>query len=490
MFEAALPSVETLLVSGGDSRITLDPHTGCNTYGCPPRPQPDWLAFGSSTASPISAAGLAAATCLHERLQHALTHGASAAQAHAAELVRQRNALQQLYAGQDDAVIFAGSGSELHLLAAQLAATNTPLPLRIIGIAAAETGSQVPAALRGLHFGRPDATAGTPLAAARRPEFVDLAVREPDGMPRAMAAVDADFQAQAQSAMAADRQVLLIVADVAKTGILAPSVDCVRSLQQQFGERLQVLVDACQLRLAPGTVRAWLAQGCLVAITGSKFFGGPSFSGALLVPAPLAARWRTTPAPVSLQAYSTQADWPANWQVNTLPAQANFGLLLRWAAALAEIQALHALPAARVRQVLEHCAARVRERLAQDALLEALPVPTLNRQALPGVDAAGWDGCQSIFPFLLRRPDGRYLTPAETTALQRDLLLGGSGLACQFGQPVTCGQRNGQPIAALRLCFSARQIVSAAPSQAALEALSAQALLALEQAGTALGKTA
>ncbi|WP_067169984.1 hypothetical protein [Sterolibacterium denitrificans] len=496
-----MPSVEALLVSGGDARIALDPASGCNIYGCPPRPAPRLLAFGSSTASPVSPAGLAAATQLHARLQRSLAAGATVAaacarQIHAEELARQRGELQSLYADAAADIIFASSGSELHLIAAQLAAANAAQALRIVGIAAAETGSQVPAALRGLHFARHGAEDGRPIIAGRTLEFVDVAVRDAGGRPRPPAEVDADIGAQVLAAAAEDRQVLLIVADVAKTGLLAPTPACVMALQRQLGARLTILVDACQLRLAPATLQAWLAQGCLVALTGSKFIGGPSFSGALLVPSRLAARWRNTAVPASLRAYSAQAAWPAGWRVDALPDTPNFGLLLRWEAALAEMRAFHALPDAGVRRILEHCAAAVRDRLARDPLLEALPVPPLERHALPGGEgegapAARWDTCQTIFPFLLRRPDGRYLDAAATAAIQRDLLRGASengnvGLRCQFGQPVACGQRDGQAIAALRLCFSARQIVAAAQGPAALAALSAQALLALDRVAARL----
>ena len=46
--------LEQLLLAGGGSRLEVDPATGLNAYGCAPRPRPDVLAFGSSTASSIS----------------------------------------------------------------------------------------------------------------------------------------------------------------------------------------------------------------------------------------------------------------------------------------------------------------------------------------------------------------------------------------------------------------------------------------------------
>ena len=56
--------------------------------------------------------------------------------------------------------------------------------------------------------------------------------------------------------------------------------------------RVQVVVDACQMRLGRPRLKKYLDRGYLVIVTGSKFFTGPAFSGALLVPAGLARRAR------------------------------------------------------------------------------------------------------------------------------------------------------------------------------------------------------
>ncbi|MBV2234767.1 MAG: hypothetical protein KUL75_04390 [Sterolibacterium sp.] len=473
MAESRLPAVSELLVSGGDARIHIDPASGRNAYGCLPVPEEELLAFGSCTASSISPAGLAAASHLHTALQHDPAAARSA-------LTRQRASLQALLAlPACTEIVFAGSGSELHLIAAQLVAANTQQTLCIIGIDETETGSQVPAALRGLHFGRQGRAAsqnGQPLMSASRPTYQAIAVREADGTARPPDQVDADYQRQVQAAANRGAHVLLIVTEVAKSGLLAPGPVCVRALQQQLGsQRLTVLVDACQFRLKPARLRDWLASGCLLAITGSKFFGGPSFSGALLLPAELAARWRKTAVPASLHDYSTQTAWPAGWSVAALPGHINNGLLLRWEAALAEMRAFHALTDGQVEGVIKKFAAAIEQRLVDDPQLSALPLPAQQR-------AAGRDAGPTIFSFLLRDAAGHYLDAAQTASLQRALLLAPAPgqSRCQFGQPVICGQRAGHPVAALRLCLGARQIVAAARSPAALVALCQQAGHALD----------
>src|SRR5580692_2702304 len=46
--------LDSLLITGGDSRLTLNPATGLNEYGCQSTPCPETLSFSSSTATSIS----------------------------------------------------------------------------------------------------------------------------------------------------------------------------------------------------------------------------------------------------------------------------------------------------------------------------------------------------------------------------------------------------------------------------------------------------
>lgn len=533
-----------LLSSGGDCRIALDADSGRNAYGCMPSVVADCLEFGSSTASHLSPRGLSAASQLRQQLLQALDQGQPALAVYKAALASQRQELLALYGeieGNEGSggnreeitqaknnprtgpssntaseLIFASSGSELHLLAAQLVAAQAiqttrnsqesgkQQALSILCIDANETGSLVPAALRGLHFGRhAPAENGQPIIHAADQiqhqatphNLTNIAVRDSTGQPRPNSAIDAEFTAQARAALASSQQLLLIVADQSKSGLRVPTAACVHALQQEFGARLHVLVDACQLRLAPDSVRNWLQAGCLVAITGSKFFGGPSFSGALLLPAALATRYRKHlhTLPPALAAYSSQANWPARWPSSTLADSSNFGLLLRWEAALAEMRAFHRLPPSHVHNILKACAHTIHRQLARSARLTALP--SALPDAAPGTtlshsQTARWDACQSIFPFLLHHADGHPLPPAAANQLQRELLQGQHGHpACQLGQAITCAQHQGDPnhpIAALRLSLSARQLTNAAHSPQALNTLQQHIVQALQQVESAL----
>lgn len=502
---SALPETEQLLVEGGDARILLDPDAGVNKYGCPPFPDPEMAAFGSSTASIVSEAGFAAAEGLRRRLLGALDT-ASPAAVYAAELDRVRRELLGLCGLADlpgVEVLFAASGTDLHLLAAQLTAGSTPGPALVVTVEEGETGSGVPAALAGRHFSTRSPSGervsqGELLSVGRPIETASVALRDADGALRTEAAVDGEFETLVARAAAQGRRVLLVPADLTKSGCLAPSPRCVLSLQNRFFSTIDILIDACQFRLAPATLRAYLETGFMVALTGSKFLSGPSFSGALLVPPSAARRWRQGPLLPALRPYSVRADWPRGWNpARGMGDRGNFGLLLRWEAALAELRAFCAVPEQVVAAVLEDLTGALRRRLTSDPHFEEVPAPRLDRRPL--TESSGWDRIRTIFPFLLHRPCGEGgwapLSREETArvyALLPQALAdldpspssgrreGLGDFRCQLGQPVACGRRGAEARSALRLCLSARLVVEAAQGNGAA-ALKERIFLALDK---------
>jgi hypothetical protein len=485
------PSTQDMLCEGGDARLMLDPVSGRNRYGCTPHPADGAAHFGSATASTISPAAFAAADDLRRRLAQAGSREL-AATTYASELDRVRTDLIGLCGLHDLAgldVVFAASGTDLHLLAAELFASPASAPTLCIDVEPEETGSGVPAALAGRHFS-PCAALGSPVtegapvgAVAAGSEFVAVAARASDGGLRAPAEVEADLDALCHAAARAGRRVLLAVSDVSKTGLISPGLDVVLALRRRFPGCIEVLVDACQFRLSPATMRAYLDQGFLVAVTGSKFLAGPTFSGALLVPASASEHLRGRLLRPGLQAYSARADWPGDWVAGAgLTDVANFGLLLRWEAALTELRAFRAIPEADVETFVARFAGAVEARLTDDPAFKPLAGRDLDRSAIGA--AGGWDQQPTIFPFLLRHMDGPhtgYLSLAANQDVYRSLM--SASTPVRLGQPVLCGQRQGRPISALRLCNSARLIVEgAANGSARTQAVIDRAMAALDQA--------
>jgi len=462
----SLPTTAQLLVSGGDERIVLDPLRGVNRYGCAPAPDPDLLDFASATASVISSAAFQMADKLRARLEQDIRR-LSPATVHARELTRIRKELLALCALGDlpePDIVFAASGTDLHRIAAQLAQAASAQPVLAIMVNEAETGSGVLAAVTGSQ------------AAI---EVATVALRKPDGTPRSAQEIDAEFTALALQAHAAGRHVLLIQTDISKTGMIAPGYGCTAALQQALGMQLDVLIDACQFRIAPATLRACLAQGYAVALTGSKFVGGPSFSSALMIPAQTAERLRKRPFPGKLATHSTVADWPDCWPVqDVLETSCNFGLLLRWEAALCELRAFRALPEADITSFLQTFAQAVQTKFSGNTTLSPVPVPQLDRSAL--LAQSGWDRIQTVFPFQLYRDTVSGIRPLdaeETKKVYRNLP--SADTHCQLSQPVSYGAE----LNALRLCVSARLVVQAVAHDGVYAgSIIAQALAVLDQA--------
>jgi hypothetical protein len=460
--ELALPDVQVMLAEGGDFRLALDPITGRSRYGCSATPDPGPADFGSATASAISSQGFDAAGALHCRLEEADGREPRSV-TYARELQRLRGDLIGLCGLRDVSgldVVFAASGTDLHLIVAELVSGPAAAPTVCINTEPEETGSGVPAALGGRHFSGWTAL-GAPVCdgAAIGPggtKVVAVSARAGDGRLRPASEVEAELNAVAKAAVDAGGKVLLTLADSSKTGLISPGLEAVLALRERFGDQVEVMVDACQFRLAPRTLQAYLDQGFLVAVTGSKFLTGPTFSGALLVPGAVAERLRARLPRPGLRPYSARAEWPASWVASAaLTDAANYGLLLRWEAAMSELRAFRAHPGAAIEAAARVFAEAVQARLDRDPCFEPLDTRLLDRSAL-GVDQ-GWDAVPTIFPFLLRHDRSTH-DGLLSQAAHQDAYRGLMGGRVRLGQPVACGVRDGRPISALRLCNSTRLI--------------------------------
>lgn len=420
-----------MLVAGGDERLRRDPNTELNRYGCPVLPDSGLIALGSSTASPISEPAYLASKLLHLRFQASLRkESAELVYARESTLIR-RELLSLCRLGDLSGLELqlAASGTDAHQAAARRVANSVGKPVHTLTVEEAETGSYVVAAM-----------------SSPANQVSTIALRLADGTPRSASEIDADFARHAEQVIAAGRHLLLVMVDVSKTGLLAPSPTLAAELHQRWPQQCDVLVDACQFRFSPATLRCYLELDFMVAITGSKFIGGPSFSGALLIPETSAARLKATTAE---------------------PESPNFGLLLRWQAALEEFRAFSQLPRSSVSRVLSMFATAMESRLKSSPLCVAFPVPKLERPFL--IESDDWGLIQSIFPFSLRHPkSGSAFTLDETRLvyqmLQRDLGDQSPHAKTRFlvGQPVAYGCRDGTSLGALRICASTRMIVEAA----------------------------
>lgn len=354
------------MTRGGDARIVLDPVTALNRYHSAPYPR-DVLAFASSTANDLSADAMA-------YLEAEFAGGADrleAGNAYAAYLEKLRGRIAAAYklpGGTD--IFFAPSGTDLEYVALLAVAGRKPNGVANLLLGADEVGSGCIHSAAGCYFANE-----TALVADVKPcvaisglppiEMGDFPVRNAGGEAYDSATLVGQMEAAIGKALAEGRYPLVHVVHGSKTGLVLPHLDDIDRLQLRFGGDVAFVVDACQARITTQAIHDYLARGIIVFLTGSKFMGGPPFSGFALLPAGIA----TAAAPLAggMASVFRRAEVPAGWAgAEVLPDSGNAGLALRLSASLFELerfQQLSLMRVARVVSAFNQAAGRLAERL-------------------------------------------------------------------------------------------------------------------------------
>ena len=500
--------LDFLLAGGGDTRLAVDPETGLNGYGCRPFPRPEAFTFASSTATSISDHAYAAAGAAREALVAATIAREGAFDARI-EAMRARLLALLGLAGSGTEIVFTPSGTDAQLQALFLVQTFLGGPLTSIVVAADETGSGTGFAVTGRHFNTCTALGhnvlkGDALAGMGDVTRMDISVCDESGRVRSLDETDRDVIAAVQSAVCNGRKVLLQTMDRSKLWRRAPSQGCVREIQARWPNAVQVVVDACQMRASPERIRSYLGRGEMVLVTGSKFFTGPPFSGALLVPAFLSAQFcGDVRIPRGLCDYSNASDWPPRWHsiCAQLPDTCNVGQWLRWEAALAEMETYFDVPQSFRDKALQRFGATASHLIGAGGLdlLDEDPC-----DASDSIDDREFT-TRTILPFLVRR-GGKPLTRPAAAGIYRALNCDVSGLLppgatalerlvaaqlCHIGQPVAVRDADGMETAMLRISAGARILseswcVDGAVAQHNLDCECEQARLIVEKIGLLL----
>ncbi|MBU6994677.1 hypothetical protein [Ferrovum myxofaciens] len=402
--------IACLLAEDADPRLHLDPYTGVNAYGIPPLPQDEVGEWGSATASALS----------QRSFQVLRQWWPTVAENPERRQIQETLAQELLQVMELDAVHYganlysSGSGAlgegGRHLLRQM----KNPVLILCQG---SETGSRVPEVLQ-------NALGCTPA------EVISLPVRAKSGDLIPAALRDELCWTQVIPWLKSGRQVLLVLTDGTKTGQVVPGVDGTREMVARYPGQLHVLVDACQLRIAWSRVKDYLDWDWPVAITGSKFIGGPPFSGALLY------------------SRTCHKEFESKEQV------LGVGVLLRWVAALTEMKRWHLVPKEGLGRYLARFQAALEQQVGRWPAVALESMPRLERSG----DLELWDVHPTIFPFEVCGASGNPLERGALDALYRRLPQPGSGVRGRWGQPVRLGEGCGQGPErwALRLCLGAR----------------------------------
>jgi hypothetical protein len=444
-----------LMTTGGDGRLALDPQTGLNRYHSAPRPSPA-LAYASSTANDISPAAFE-----HVRRVLADFGGDLSGPVYAQRLERLRGRIRAAYQVTDDVdVVFAPSGTDLEYVALACVAGRGTNGTHNILLGADEVGSGCIHSAYGRYFAE-----STALGLATRPgdavpglgqvELTDVPVRDAEGRARRPADISSEILDHAESAERQERHVLVHVVHGSKTGLILPTLQDIDRLRERLGDGASFVVDACQARITAAAIAAYLARGAIVFVTGSKFMGGPPFSGFALVPRGFRQR-----APILSDGLATifrRGEWPSGWPgAAALENGANPGLLLRLEASIFELERFQRLPGETVERVI-----LAFHRAVRDGIVE----PTPARRVAPY--SPGEKETADTHPVEMRTLStldlsglaGGHATFDDATRWYKALLEHG----VRLGQPVRCVRLEGGGWGAtLRIGLTMAQVVERA----------------------------
>lgn len=465
-----LVQLESLLQSGGDERLSLVPNTHANQYGCSMVPQPGVLECASSTATTISERAYRRVEEARNDLLHATAlNGADTAFDTRIEALRSdlRGALG--FPTADPDIVFSPSGTDSALHLAYIASVILGEGFRQIVVGSDETGSRMALASGGYHFGTRTALGAAVCREALLDGFADTApalefpLRDEAGYPIPGETIDQQVVDAVESAVQKGQKVVLHAMDCSKTGLNGPSLKTLQYISQHWPSDVLIVVDACQMRLSRKKLRQYLSVNSAVMITGSKFFTGPPFSGAILLPLAVSAKMsRAERIPNGLCAYTARWSWPLSWRAvrAQLPTRKNFGEWLRWEAALEEMHAYYSIPSAYRALGLQKFADCVSHFITGNPRLALVPVS--NRGNSSDEDEFS---CPTIFSFLLTSDSGS-LSASAVSRIHRILMDGRtndpeSQNIYRLGQSVTLGRNNSRQTAALRASASSRLIAEA-----------------------------
>ena len=414
MIPSPFHSLNELLLDGKDARLHLD-ERGRNHYFCMPQVQENLHLWGSSTASNISPKQWQHAQTLWQQMRDDVqTYGIEISRTRDTSQV-QHELQQCLQLPETSSVILAESGTDAHRQWMQHLIQQHPQDSWcIIMPEALETGRSIPEAL-------------TPKASHIC--IRSFALRDPQGQPRTRDAIKMEVTQHLKHAIHAKQRILLIMVDASKTGCLAPHPDDIDIWNNAYHERLHVLVDACQGRLGMGAIHAYLQQGACVAITGSKFWGAPSFCAALLVPKQHQPPQATT---------------------------ASFGMLLRWQLALHTMRQCHALGKEACQHAMQRISHSIQQHMRASPHLQPLSTDGIARPQEQTID---WNQYPSIFPFFIRHKHGLM---SHRQALQLyQALQSDTHMPIQMGRPIPIPKQK-DDAGLFRLCISAPLMIQEA----------------------------
>lgn len=475
---------ESLLTSGGDSRTCLDAK-GKNKYYSSASPLYDTAMFGSCTSSSISPEGYNAALNYYRQL-NAIENLDLKMEAVSEYFSLTRRELLSYMMKLDSYMaqaIFTPSGTDaeyISLWAAWIASEKGSISNIVIGPSELGRGTVMAASAKYFDTLTPSGE-NVEIGRALDPELSSnvyvhtVPIREDSGSSFNVSNIDKKVLKLVENEIEIGRHVLLHLVAHSKTGIHAPSLEAVYDLKKRFGEEhLSIVIDAAQGRFSREGMLEAIKNGFMVIITGSKFFGGPGFCGAVVIPNALEERLKhETIIPKGFEKFFTANMFPSDW---TGPRKAlekklrsddfELGVLLRWRASLAEIVRYYHTPS-KLRYIILKAFSNIVPKIVNQSEMVCLVAELENISQ----EVRLLQSNTTVFNFTVKK-DNKFLTREELSKLFFLLTLDMSNeidelsvderrsldFKFQIGQPVVLGKNANTELTVLRIAIGAVQI--------------------------------
>ena len=399
---------EYLLMSGGDLRLNIDELELLNKYGCRPFPRPEAFTFASSTATSVSNFAFDKTDKVRSILiQNSLKIGFKNASIEFSELLK-NNLRKTLKINDECQIIFSPSGTDSSLQIAGISQIISAKEITHILVASDETGSGVPSALKGCHFENTTALnypvkKGENIEGFRDVELIKISLRDQNGELKSSLQIDTEVFDAISKTNKLGRFSVLHAMDQSKLGYQSPSEEMMQNLNTMDNLSLQIIVDCSQLRLDPRDIQNYLNKGYIVTITGSKYFTGPPYSGALIVPKKVNKLIDSVKnkLPKGLNAYYNHADWPTSWFCSKdLADEFNYGSYMRWNAAIVEMDRYYKTPILYRNMGIEMFCNFVEDSIKEAPFLEPLFEDEAKNNTYKS-EEFGLRNIRTIFPFFI-----------------------------------------------------------------------------------------
>lgn len=321
---------DQILISGGDERQSMDGLI--NTYGCSPYPDPR-MAYGFSTANTISEQ--AYNYVYNKYLNY------SKSEKNDNDFVNEcyssvwSSIVRNYKIDSNISKIYGPSGTDLELATLTdvlIKSKSNSLTNIILGVD--EVGSGTSYIANGEYFSNisvfdHEVKKGNKIENFEKvnisTQFIDTRsstgkLKEEDEL------LDEIYETVSKAIKEKSRPLIHLVYK-SKTGSINYEYKKLKNAMHRYENKYDIVIDACQGRICSDTLNYFLRDGSYVMLTGSKFFGGPPFSGILLFQDSFKKLDKSLAKGISK--FFSYNEWKDDYIEN----RANVGLALRWLAA-------------------------------------------------------------------------------------------------------------------------------------------------------------